>query len=202
MRIKPLIKQLIGWILRMGQRLFFKICRNRLLSLHDLLNELNEFEYVVLKSDVPYMPVDFPQHYPLGKDLDLLVLPFDYLSVVSVLDEFAKRSRWKYGVVRNEDGSRMKIRFMWSGILHYQIDCTCDLGGEIEHDLLESREKRGPFFRPEIATELIYRCREYDAAPHKVHHLLYIRAHTRCWDHELAQRHGILLSEYMKDNNT
>ncbi len=183
----------LAWLGRC-QSIFFIIFHKKRLPIGHLLEKLKELEYVVLKADVPYMPSNFPATYPLGKDLDVLVSEKCFLAAVSVLDEFRKESGWHYGVKVLQDDFRVKVRFLWCGILHYQIDCAFDLElNGLEAELLKQREWFGSFFKPALRVELLYRLLEYRDNPSKIHHLDNIKTHIDKWDVSLACRYGIAL---------
>ncbi|EEQ59554.1 hypothetical protein CBFG_03264 [Clostridiales bacterium 1_7_47FAA] len=44
----------------------------------DIINVFNRYRYVLTKTDVPYMPCDFPQSLPIGKDIDVLCSKNDF----------------------------------------------------------------------------------------------------------------------------
>ena len=47
------------------------------INMNEILSHIHDRRYVITKYDVPYMPVDFPSHYPLGKDLDIICDGFE-----------------------------------------------------------------------------------------------------------------------------
>lgn len=174
------------------QKLLFKKLNLRELCINKLLSSIEGLEYVILKSDTPYMPSNFPDSYPIGKDLDILTSQSDYPKAVSHLHKFKEDSHWKHGIKIINTEKRIKIRFMWFGLLHYQIDCAYDLGlNGLEQELLNRRESLGLYYTPNREAELLYRYLEYQDDPQKKHHLSYINQYREHWNSTLDKRYKI-----------
>tara|TARA_B110001469_G_C9626637_1_gene312898 strand:- start:177 stop:764 length:588 start_codon:yes stop_codon:yes gene_type:complete len=166
------------------------------IDLVSLLASLGSFKYVVLKSDVPYAPSRFPEEYPVGKDLDLLVSDSDFDRAVATIEAFVASTKWGRPVVLHREPGRVMLRFnFWFDILHYLIDCSAaSTLGELGDELLVEREL-GIFPTPSRSRELLFRANEYLDNPRKSHHLEYILRYSSEWDQPLAQRCHIALTD-------
>lgn len=80
--------------------------------------------YALTKTDVPYMPSDFPNSYPIGKDLDMYVMKRDYNDVIEYSREFAYEYSDRFNIKTILKGDNYRIRLETKNKLHYQIDIT------------------------------------------------------------------------------
>lgn len=175
------------------QKKYFEIHPFKKLQITDLLSEFEGLEYVVLKVDTPYMPSDFPENYPIGKDLDILVARRDLNRARTIISRFVKSTNWPWKYKKINDDYREKIRFLWHGKLHYLIDITSSLNNRsLEKALLEERKKKcNKYYIPSIRSELLLRTVEYERCKAKKYHIAYILENKLMWDSELAKKTGI-----------
>jgi|GEM_PF-1920956 len=185
--------KLVLWL----QKIYFIRKPSKKLKIEDLFRILEGLNYTVLKNDVPYMPKDFPFNYPVGKDLDILVSKNDFMKAKTLVSKFAESSNWEWNYKVIEDIYRYKIRFLWNGRLHFQIDLTGDLNNPVlEKALLDDRIKiNNMYYVPSIETEVLLRMLEYQKNKTKKHHLDYIIKNKSMWNHQLSESTGIRFPE-------
>lgn len=96
-----------------------------MINLRLYLDKISDFNYVIIKYDVPYQTKDFPDTYPIGKDLDILTTDFDKL--VKFTTNFIKWTK----IIKKENNVRFRLDGLTSvnrkNKLHYQIDITFDI---------------------------------------------------------------------------
>lgn len=174
------------------QKLYFNLFPGKLLPVSEFLQTVMPWKYVLLKLDVPYMPLDFPAHYPIGKDLDILVCPEDYLSLKSNAIEFIAASGWPYETKVVDTDNNTRIRFLWSQRLHYQIDITRDIGNNrLSADMIKFRVRENNYYIPEKRFEIFYRALQFKNKKRKMHHLEYIKNNIQEWSDKLARKYEI-----------
>lgn len=88
------------------------------------LDKISNLNYVIIKYDVPYQTENFPDTYPIGKDLDILTTDFDkLLKFTTNFIKWTKIIKKKNNVRFRLDGSKS---VNGKNKLHYQIDITFD----------------------------------------------------------------------------
>lgn len=139
-----------------------------MLNLRYLFNKIKEFKYVLVKTDVPYMPSGFPDAYPVGKDLDILCAPDDYIDMMYAVGKFIDLYSNRFEVVKKKTENGMKVRFLSDGKLHYQLHI------EISEDVEPRILKNNYYVLPEVK-EAEIRKQEYLKNPKKKWHLQYLQ---------------------------
>lgn len=199
MIIKFFPKYIFRALLKKLQKIYFLIFKKQLLAIPKLIELFENLNYVILKTDVPYMPATFPISYPLGKDLDILISREDVEFLTPIIEKLKKISSWKFGLKIIRSNTGVKFRFMWLGILHYQIDCVFDLKlNGLEESLLKNRIRKETYWIPPLSLEMLYRASEYSHNTLKYYHLDFIREHSIDWDISSAKRYGIIFPENIK----
>lgn len=142
------------------------------MDLNAFLDRIKDCEYALIKVDVPYMPEEFPDVVPIGKDLDIICKKknFDYIYQVAI-SLFAN-----YKIVKERGNFRLRI--MKKKKLYYQIDVTYNYMGKLFTDeALRRRRKKGNYYVLSDEDEVVVRLACYEANPNKKYHLDYINRH-------------------------
>ena len=157
---------------------FFKKKSAEKINLNEFFNLLKDIPFVVLKNETPYAVNSFPDKYPHGKDLDILVTKKDFKNIISIIKKESKKYKDIFSVNFIKDNDyKSKIRFLEGNKLHYQIDVSfiiefCD--NNFTNKIIESKLKSRNYFIPTKQYELWIRIIEYKLNNKKTHHLDYI----------------------------
>ena len=142
-----------------------------MLNIKEYLSLLRDYDYALTKVDVPYMPKDFPNTYPIGKDMDMYVSKRDYANVKTLTHTFIMENKYDtlftLKIVTGHDNTRFRLER--NGKLHYQIDITIDT-----ESLLENKVCGEHYHMLSLKSEMIVRKQEVLKHPHKKHHLIWI----------------------------
>jgi len=152
------------------------------IKVQEFLKSINDLDYVLCKVDVPYMPDNFPHDYPLNKDLDLICTPADFTCICNKAEDFASKYQDRYQINKYYDDSKELIRFELNNFLCYQIDIRCKLDDIEQFNLdraLSRRKKLKGFYVLDIKDEILFRLREYEKNPAKIHHLEFIKKNAQ-----------------------
>lgn len=155
------------------------------IDFQEIVEILNNYNYCFVKTDVPYMPLDFPQKIPVGKDADILCSEEDFEKIVSEIKEhISKYVNFRIIYIQEDNGVR--IRIQRGHTLYYQLDISykvASMSDDFVRNALENRcyNERGFFVLP-IRYEYIYRAYEYYRNTSKIHHLEYLHKHFDEYD--------------------
>lgn len=145
------------------------------LKINEFLDSIKEDEYVIIKEEVPYMPQNFPNSYPLNKDLDILCSVKDYEKIVKKAILFSNFYKTKYNIKIIQEEARCKIRFLLNNYLCYQLDISnCKIVDIKNLNLLENKIKKKNYYIPSIEDEILIRQKEYEKNKNKKYHLEYV----------------------------
>ena len=149
-----------------GEEKFKKLDIPRFLSM------IKEEEYALTKIDSPYMVKDFPNNYPVGKDLDVLVSHKSFYSVMAKLITFSRSYEETFEIKDVPEPDGIRIRFhqvSGSRNLEYQIDVTVS-------DLVSEKtiNKNLDYNTLVEKWECYSRLSSLKKKPHKTHHIDYI----------------------------
>lgn len=165
-----------------------------------ILEHLHEFKYVITKFDTPYMPKDFPEHYPLGKDIDIICYNEDeYRKIlnsvekdVSPYESFYYIRRVKFTDQENRE-YRTLIRLEQEGrVLVFLFDISCRTGNlpsGFVAEMIDKREEKNVFYVPCIEYELIIRLYEIKKTAKKRHHIDFVREHIKDINYTLCGKY-------------
>ncbi len=145
------------------------------IDFNDVLEILNQYKYVLTKVDVPYMPLEFPNRVPSGKDIDIICSKDDYENIRSQLIAFAKKFKDYELVVRELKGG-FQLRFEISGKLIFLIDCKYfyeEIPDEFLSFALQNRYMRDGYYLMDPACEAIIRRVAYEKDESKDYHKKY-----------------------------
>ncbi len=148
------------------------------LDIKSVLNSIAEFNYVITKFDVPYMPSDFPNTFPIGKDLDIICLKFDFKQLTQMLLLKLKdlNSGLSLRIVKKNKFHHL-YRLELNSYLIFQIDVACELDS-MSDLFIEDMIKERVFIReipvPTIDYEYMIRSSEFLKHPNKKHHKFFL----------------------------
>lgn len=172
------------------------------IDVSSILQHISNRRYVLTKIDSPYMPSDFPSHYPLGKDIDIICADMDEYQAIlgSILkdveaykDFYSIRFVKKYDqkgreyrtLVRLEQEDQFLVFLFDVATQHRTGKTTPDFIDE----MIATRLEKGGYFIPSVAYEIIIRLKEYHMYPQKVYHMEYVRQHIANLDKELCYKY-------------
>tara|TARA_Y100000992_G_C20928746_1_gene333427 strand:+ start:102 stop:542 length:441 start_codon:yes stop_codon:yes gene_type:complete len=137
-----------------------------MINLSKYLDEILNINYAISKFDVPYMPINFPEKYPIGKDLDILVSSNDFKEIQEITTKyFMKYSGQFITKIMKEGNDRFFLRIMNKNYnLHYMIDIT------INDKLIQNRVKKYNYFILSLENEKKVRLMEVRENPNKLYH--------------------------------
>lgn len=159
-------------------------------SLRDYFREIGQYQWIVIKTDTPAMPDEFPEAYPFSKDIDIICMDEDYEAIIGKTVEFLKEATGGMRRVNVIAGrNRTKIRVEQNGYLIVQFDIARFLvrmdKGFIQCSIRE-RECINGYYVAKQEHELIYRVYDFLISPQKVWHLTYLRENKNRWNMDLA----------------
>lgn len=171
-----------------------KLFEYRRLDVSKIIDAIQPYEYVLTKMDVPYIPLDFPGSYPLGKDMDVVCSPKDYQKFVSTIVETLHQMRFPYEInVIIKSSERTVVRVELKKQLIYQVDICSrmdGLSGVFTQEMIETRKKQHEYYIPAIEYELVIRHLEYSHYISKTWHRDFIRANIRKANREIIMRYA------------
>lgn len=168
------------------QKVFFKLFPKYKLNITCFLDSISDMEYIVIKEEVPYS-TNFPFDYPIGKDLDLITTYRQFEVLARRIEGFADNYP-QFNVVKLNSADNLKLRFLFFGHLHYQIDLSCSqeyLNRSFIERSIINRHKKKNYYVPEMKFELVYRLVNYYKNQDKQHHAIYIEKNIDCFDEDL-----------------
>ncbi len=158
------------------------------IDVRGMLEHIHTFNYVITKIQVDYMPDDFPVHYPLGKDIDIICAnKKEYEKVKRQLLCDAEQYRTTYRVraiekVDDQGEYRTLLRLEQEDHLVFQFDIACRTGRAVAPsfaaDMCVHRTENNGFFIPSSHFEVMVRLCELHEHPDKPQHAKYIIEHT------------------------
>lgn len=160
------------------------------LSLEAYFQEIQEFDYFLIKHEAPYLPVDFPKTYAFSKDIDIICASGQYEALVQRTLAFVEKAVEGYEVrcLKKEDG--VLIRIELNGYLMLQLDigmCIPGMKATFCSQALARKQEKDGYYLPQITDELCVRANEYKKNPKKVHHLEYMRKYKEYVDWTLLE---------------
>lgn len=165
----------------------------RKLDVSAVIEAIKPFNYVLTKTDVPYMQDEFPQSYPLGKDMDVICAKSDYHKICETIVNTLTEMGLPYELreVNKSDAHRL-IRIECGGELIYQFDIASVLedikDGFVEH-VLERKVRAGKYFIPHKSDELILRIYEIMHNNSKKHHIEYVQQHVDDFEASIGEEY-------------
>lgn len=179
---------------------------NAKISVNEFLEMMNDYQYAITKTEVPYYPSDFPEDFPVGKDIDVICSEKDFGKIKGKLFALCnERYAKKYEVSITEEQFRFRIRIEKNGLLlllQDDISYSSEYSKDFFADALSCRVKKDCYYILSPAYEYIVRMAEYNKSNEKVYHLDYLKEHFLDYDESLAIRYlGVKLTDILKDGN-
>lgn len=184
-------------------------------SLRRYFDVIREYPYVVIKKESEYLPDDFPDTYPFGKDIDIICRKNYRRRMVDDTIAFAMKECPSYCSVRHIiNGSKDQIRIEQENFLVFQFDIAVGLAG-MEESFVEAavsnRKKIENYYVPQLGDEMVFRAYEYIMHPEKTRHMDYMKEHSAYWDvrrvvcampeleQEIGRIQDLLTADHMAD---
>lgn len=151
------------------------------LDVEEIIKAISSYEYVLAKTDVPYMLSDFPKNYPLGKDLDIICSKKDFNGVCNDIVNSLQTMQFAYSIKEVLKSEYHKlIRVELGGHLIYQFDIISELlmsRGDFVPQMLKRRIQEKNYYKPILKDELIIRIYEVVLNKQKRHHIEFLQKH-------------------------
>jgi len=157
-----------------------------ILKVKELLKKLETYDYVLVKTDAPYMPSNFPKTYTIGKDLDIMVREDDIKELRDLFEKFSEDYAEEFDIICIDEKYGFRIRYEENRKLHFQFDVKymdANLNEDFVESMLDNREYSKEYFISDPQHEMVIRINNH--APHKQHHQTYIDKHINTLDSEL-----------------
>lgn len=169
------------------QRILYENLQEYRLDLDSFFNAIGDLQYVAIKAETPYMVDNFPKEYPIGKDIDIVVVEEDFSAMVQNLIEIASSDhRFRVCIIKEDHGLRLRLEL--GGVLHYQIHVSYlidNLTLAFIKKSVAGRCRVRNFYIPELTYEIIFRLADHYEHPAKAHHGVFIRKHADSIDWDL-----------------
>lgn len=172
------------------------------LDIEAVLKNIKPFQYVLTKTDVPYMPSDFPKNYPLGKDMDLVCIKSDFSGVCNAIINSLQDMQLPYTIREVGKSEYHKlIRVELEEYLIYQFDITSELlvpNADFIPQMLKRRIQEQNYYKPFLKDELIIRLYEAVYNKQKRHHIEFLQNHLTELDSNCEKFLNAEVSEVLK----
>lgn len=157
-----------------------------ILKIKELFADLENFTIALIKTNVPYMPSNFPKTYAIGKDIDMVIQKKDMDDIRMIFEEFSQNYRDEFNIICLDEQHGFRVRFQEGNKLHFQFDVKWEICGseKFTKELLENRKSAGEYFIADSIHELIVRLKCY--TPNKEYHFRYIEDNIRFLDAQLV----------------
>lgn len=176
--VKRYLKKIKQWLKKVCRKLILQ-CKN--IDVYAIIKNLGSYNYVLVKSEVPYIPNDFPKHYALGKDIDIVCAFEDFTPICDIIRIYLQNIRFPFKVKEVDKSDKNKL---YRVELYNEPICQFDISSGIAGiddafitGMLSRREKVGEYFVPCMEDELIVRMYEIKYHRSKHHHIDYVLQH-------------------------
>lgn len=156
------------------------------LDLNQFFRIIDDLAYILIKTDTPYTPKNFPDDYP-NKDVDIIVEADDIECIKGDVIAFCCQYSSVFGLKIVEEH---RYRLYEGDTFHYQFDISTtffDLPDWFIRESIDKRIETKGFFVCPVAYELAYRIVAY-RNKHKPWHLEYIKKHKNSGDLKLLEK--------------
>ena len=100
------------------------------LDITEFFKAINNEKYVIAKLETPYMPKDFPENVPVGKDIDILCMTESLEHLADQAETFCHNYASEYNCIRRSMGKqRFQIRLELNGFTLFLWDFTSQEDG-------------------------------------------------------------------------
>ena len=152
----------------------------RVFSLRELFEKIYDLDWMLIKTENYYFPKDFPDAYPMYKDIDMICRREDAKEILERISSFYNKyvnDLYDIKIIIEEEKG-FKCRFELKGFLIFMVEVF------YAHDLLQEtflrnslsmRIKKDGYYVCSNKDELIYRMMEVYKYPNKRKHLMFIK---------------------------
>ena len=174
-----------------------KLIRKKLLVNRDIsvfFKAIENLDYVLLKTEVPYMPDTFPKDYALGKDLDILCKEEDMDRMIEESERYANAyaSENKLTVRTIKKKATYRIRLEYLSCLILLIDISTSYNGikkEFFREIFHHKKRKNGYNVMEIQYEAVIRFEEVLKNPDKAYHRDWLTNHLPYIDLNLIRKY-------------
>jgi hypothetical protein len=180
------------------QNIFINNLFNTSIDVKGILETIKNYNYVITKFNVPYMPDNFPENYPLNKDIDIICNKDDYENIKNAISSFLEKSNHNLCINKvvkknNEDKEyRALIRCELYSYLIFQFDIAYQIGGikdSFISDMVNNKQLKNNFFISSIEYEIVIRLQEIHKYPYKKHHLDFVKSNLNSINKNLCDKY-------------
>ena len=146
------------------------------LNIGNFIDRIRGQDYVLVKTDVPYMPRNFPNTFPLGKDLDIVCTQESFEPIRQQILDFAESENPGFNLIEKVKENEFRLRFELEGFLIYQLDLRTKIHDMNTAQIIGRREAKNNYFVPTLADEAMLRAKEFAANNRKMHHQEFVES--------------------------
>ena len=160
----------------------------------EVFKQLSKTDYSVVKFNTPSIPADFPNSYPIGKDVDIVCTKENFEEVLSIIEGVLKKMLSDDYLIRrayaSDNRTQIRIelenRLMYAFDVYYQID---DIDISFFEELIRQRQVHNGIYIATKSYELVLRIYEIMNYPQKAHHLYYVCQNIQSIDKKLCDKY-------------
>ncbi len=158
------------------------------IPLTDFFDTIQNYNWMLIKSENEYTSENFPEEFPFSKDADMICSEKEFEKLKELTCSFFQKNVKEIYCVRKIDAAkRIKVRIEQEGFLIFQIDLSCEADGlkqAFVEESLERRKKVKNYYIADETDEVYFRMNEYKKYPDKKRHLEYVEQHRNLYDEE------------------
>lgn len=152
----------------------------KVFSLQELLGQLDDLEWMLIKTENDYFPKDFPVSYPAYKDIDMICKRRDAgVFMDRIVSFFGRHEKGQYETkVISEEGKGFRVRLELCGFLIFQVDVSYSsdiLCEQFIEESLSRRVAKDGYYICDKKDEILYRMADLYRHPKKEKHITYIK---------------------------
>ena len=160
----------------------------------NVLKNLEGYDIAIAKFNTPSTPEDFPDSWPLGKDVDIVCKCGQLKAIINTIHGTLLSVDLGRAVIKNQFSSdtRTQVRVELDDTLIYAFDVYCCIDNidiSFFEQLLEHKEKKNSYYVASVPYEIVLRLYEIYHSPEKAHHLDYILKHFEEIDSSLCDKY-------------
>ena len=159
------------------------------ISLKDIFAQIEDMEWMIIKSENDYFPKDFPDTYPAYKDIDLICKKEDANEIGTKIFNFVNENinkNYSVKITEKKDISLM-IRIEKKDFLILAIEviyADTYLKDDFILNSISKRIKRGGYYISSIEDENVFRVVEFYKNQTKKRHLAYVKNNINIFNKE------------------
>lgn len=195
----------------------YKLLSSQTIDVKTILDCIKPCDYVICKTDVDYMPEDFPIHYPFGKDIDIIARNeenYTHIKDCLIANTKIYKSAYDIRVIvdrKGEDASEYRTRIRLE--LDSQLVCQFDVSYLINNtndgfseEVCKDKINKQNFYIPTIEKEMMVRLCECNGHPEKSHHFEYVHRNQPYLNSQLCNKYlnfnwNLIIKNYENPQN-